>query len=802
MCDATSAINYNFSMPSDLTAKETFTRPSRRIARWAAQLGIGPVKDRRLLLGNAEATGSIVKPLAQGGLFWKYVAMFAAVLGIALVGNGLVNISFMYDENRSNLHRLQSEQAAAAADKISQFIEEIETQMGWTTQIPWAASTVDQRELDGRRLMRQVPAITELSLLDPDGKERLRLSRQAEDSVGSNADHSQDENFKTAITGHSHYGPVYFRRQTEPYMTIAVGGARKNGGVCIAEVNLKHIWDVVNQIRVGRGGRAYVVGPKGHLIAHPDISRVLRNMDLSELPQVTEARSMKPAQVPSTMTARDLDGNRVLTTFAVVKPLDWTVFVELPEHEANAPLYSALAQWFILTIAGLALALVAALLLARSMVVPIRSLTASARQIGAGALDHRIDIRTGDELEALAAQFNHMARALQGSYEGLERKVDERTRELREANLAKSRFLAVASHDLRQPLHALNLFAAQLSSSGDQAERQRLMQNISSSIDSMNRLFNELLDISRLDAGALTPHVTGFAMDQVLSRIETTFSAPAHEKGLHFRVVHTSAWVMSDPILLSRILLNLVSNAVRYTSVGGIVVGCRRVGSNLRIDVCDTGPGISEDQQRSIFSEFYRINADGQDAGEGLGLGLAIVERLCTLLEHKLELTSTPGQGSRFSIVLPMAPAGERRVRIETPAPPVDALSGKVIVVIDDDPLVREGTLGLLRGWGCHVVTAESSTEAVAGLGGLTPHLIISDLHLSGGRTGVEAIDDLRREFAAAIPAFLISGDISSGQTGNVGPHGYALLHKPVTPMALRAMISAMLLRSTSETER
>lgn len=760
------------------------------------------MEDRPSPPGSVEATGSVVRPFAQGGLFRKYVAMFAAVLGIALLGNGLINISFIYGESRSNLHRLQSEQAAAAASKISQFIDEIETQMGWTTQIPWAASTVDQRELDGRRLMRQVPAITELTLLDPDGRERLHLFRQAEDSVGSNADHSQDESFRTAITGRSHYGPVYFRRQTEPYMTIAVGGPRKDGGVSLAEVNLKHIWDVVSQIRVGRGGRAYVVGPKGSLIAHPDISRVLRNMDLSNLPQVIEARSMKPEQVPSMLVAHDLDGDRVLTTFAVVKPLDWTVFVELPEHEANAPLYSALTRWFILTIAGLALALVAALLLARNMVVPIRSLAASARQIGAGSLDHRIEISTGDELEALADQFNHMAHALQGSYEGLERKVDERTQKLQEANLAKSRFLAVASHDLRQPLHALNLFVAQLSSSAELTERQRLMRNISTSIDSMNRLFNELLDISRLDAGAMTPHVASFAIDDVLSRIETTFSAPAHEKGLHFRVVHTSAWVKSDPVLLSRILLNLVSNAVRYTSLGGIVVGCRRVGSNLRVDVCDSGPGIDKDQQSNIFGEFYRINADGQDAGEGLGLGLAIVERLCTLLEHPLELTSSLGRGSRFSVVLPMVPPEARRIRTEQPATPVDALSGKVIVVLDDDPLVRESTLGLLRGWGCHVVTAESSTEASASLGGLTPHLIISDLHLAGGRTGVEAIEDLRRKYASQIPAFLISGDISSGQTGKVGTHGHALLHKPVTPMAIRAMIAAMLLRSTADVDQ
>ena len=742
---------------------------------------------------HAEAVRSIVRPLAQGGLFRKYVAMFAAVLGIALLGNGLVNIWFMYEENRSNLHRLQSEQAAAAAEKISQFVEEIETQIGWTTHFSWSAATLDQREIDGRRLMRQVPAITELTLLDPQGRERLRLSRQAEDRFGSNADHSTDEGFKVAIAGKVHYGPIYFRRETEPYMTLAVGGARRDAGVSVAEVNLKHIWDVVSQIHVGRGGKAYVVGPNGNLIAHPDISRVLRNMSLAHLPQVAAARLASAARVPSSVSALDLDGHKVLTTFAAVRPLDWLVFIELPAHEANAPLYGVLARWLVLTIAGLLLALGAALLLARHMVVPIRSLAAGAQQIGAGALDHRIEIATGDELQALAAQFNSMAGRLQSSYEGLERKVDERTRKLQEANTAKSRFLAVASHDLRQPLHALNLFVSQLGSTVDVAERQRLTRNIASSIDSMNRFFNELLDISRLDSGALTPRTAGFPMEDVLTRIETTFSGAAHEKGLHVRVVKSSAWVESDPILIGRILLNLVSNAVRYTSVGGVVVGCRRVGGRLRVDVCDSGPGIAQDQQRIIFGEFYRVQPDGQDAGEGLGLGLAIVERLCTLLDHPLALQSALGRGSRFSITLPMVPAGVRVRRSEPWLPPVDALRNKRIIVIDDDAMVRQATLDLLTGWGCIVFVAGSLAEASTALGGLAPDLVISDLHLADGRTGIETISDLRHEFGAAVPAFLISGDISVGQAGKVGPHGYPLLHKPVSPMALRAMITATL---------
>ena len=475
------------------------------------------------------------------------------------------------------------------------------------------------------------------------------------------------------------------------------------------------------------------------------------------------------------------------------------MFVELPEHEANGPLYEAIARWLAVTIFGLVLALVAALLLARHMVVPIRAIADGAVRIGTGALDHRIKIGTGDELEALADQFNRMASRLQNSYASLEHKVEERTQQLRDANKAKSRFLAVASHDLRQPLHALNLFIAQLDSETDPAEQTRLKQRISSSIDSMNKLFNELLDVSRLDAGALTPRVAAFPVNDVLRRISATFLAAAQEKGLHFRVVPCSAWVKSDPILLERILLNLVSNAIRYTSVGGVIVGCRHLQAGLRVDVCDTGVGIADNERRNIFNEFYRVQTDGHESGEGLGLGLAIVDRLCALLQHPLVLSSIRGKGSRFSITLPLA-AGTGKIRIVSDAKSLggDVLAGKLVVVIDDDPLVLDGTRGLLTTWGCRVVVASSRSEARLLLNGAMPDLIISDLHLSGGETGVDALDSLRHELGKDIPGFVISGDISTGQTGKVGASKYPLLHKPVTPMALRAMMSALMQNSAA----
>ncbi len=754
-----------------------------------------PVMD--LLKRLASSGGALRDRLAvRPTLFWKYVVLFTLVTSAALVIDGLVDIWFTFRDHRSALFRIQKEQAISAASKITEFIREIEAQLGWTTHLSWETTAIEQRALDARRLLRQVPAIAELALLDGEGRERVRISRQAMDEIGSNADFSKEDKFRQALADKIYYGPVYFRRGTEPFMTLAMAGVRRDAGVSVAEVNLTHIWDVVNQIRVGESGRAYVVDAQGRLIAHPEISLVLRYTDFSQLAQVKSARAQRKARDSGEpQIARDNRGERVLAAHAMAAPLNWLVLVELPEHEANAPLNTALVRIVIVLAAGLAMALLAALLLARLMVVPVRALAAGAARIGAGQLDHRIRITSGDELEALGDQLNDMAAKLQSSYATLERKVEERTQQLQEANLSKSRFLAAASHDLRQPLHALNLFAAQLRYEKDQAERDRLAVRIDTAVANMNELFNALLDISKLDAGAMTASVSAFPVSRVLSRIAATFTQAARDKGLRLRMVLSSAWVRSDPILLEQILLNLVSNAVRYTSAGGILVGCRRVGDALRIDVCDTGIGIPTDQQRSIFAEFYQVATPERSGEVGLGLGLAIVERLCAVLDHPIGLVSTPGKGSRFSVSVPRVPAGATSTAAiaASGAAGPNHLSGKLVVVIDDDALALEGTGGLLRSWGCRVVTAQSDREALRKLDGTAPDLIVSDFQLQDGRTGIDAIGALRERFGDRIPAFLVSGDITQQRLRETGASTHHLLHKPVNPMALRAMISSLL---------
>ena len=443
------------------------------------------------------------------------------------------------------------------------------------------------------------------------------------------------------------------------------------------------------------------------------------------------------------------------------------------------------SQWTVVAFAlgSSVLALILGYAISESLIGPVTKVESRLSRIAAGDFSQHVDVVNRDELGALAANVNRMSDELGRLY-----------RQLESANLAKSRFLAAASHDLRQPLHALNLFVSELRTKTDQAEKNLVIARIDAAVAAMNDLFNELLDMSRLDAGVLVPSISEFPIDQLLKRIEMTFTGAAREKGLRLRVVSNAAWIRSDFILVERILLNLVSNAVRYTKAGGIVVGCRRRREDmLRVEVWDSGIGIPEDQQRNIFAEFHQLSTAEQDRRGGLGLGLAIVERLCRLLDYPIELTSTPGRGSRFVISVPLtAPVKSH----EQPAQArIDQAMGKSVVVIDDDALVLDGMRGVLKGWGCDVVTATSGDAALAALskGERPPDIIISDYRLKDGKTGFDVIERIRRAFGTPIPAFLISGDTAPERMREARASGYYLLHKPVLPITLRAVVSQLL---------
>jgi signal transduction histidine kinase len=416
----------------------------------------------------------------RGGLFAKYSIPLVVLVSGALVISGLVQIYFSYQENKSALARIQHEKAAAAAIRIEQFVRTLEHDLSWIAQTAWGTRAVplDQRRLDSLRLLRQSPAITEVSHIDPSGREQLRVSRLAMDVIGSNEDVSNDPRFVRAMTRETYFSPIYFRKESEPYMTIAMAGAAEDAGVVIAEANLKFIWDVVSNLKVGEGGNAYVVDERGRLIAHPDISVVLQKTDLSMLPQVravAEGGGVGKSEMFDAMLGSDLSGTDVLSANATIAPLNWTVFVDLPIAEAFAPLYASILRTVLLVLAGVAVSTAASLYLVRRMVSPIQVLREGAGRIGAGALDHRIDVRSDDELEALADEFNAMTERLRDSRAGLERKVEERTRDLSDtleqqtATADILRAISSSPTDLESVLVTVAHTAARLCSATDSA---------------------------------------------------------------------------------------------------------------------------------------------------------------------------------------------------------------------------------------------------------------------------------------------------------------------------------------------
>jgi CheY-like chemotaxis protein/anti-sigma regulatory factor (Ser/Thr protein kinase) len=311
----------------------------------------------------------------------------------------------------------------------------------------------------------------------------------------------------------------------------------------------------------------------------------------------------------------------------------------------------------------------------------------------------------------------------------------------------------------------------------------------------MEQLLDALLDISKLDAGVLTPHLEDFGLNALLARMQNSFAPAAAAKGLRLRAVPSRLVVRSDPVLLERIMMNLVSNAVRYTEHGGVVIGCRRRGTDVRIEVWDSGLGIPAEKQTEIFREFYQLTNPERDRSRGLGLGLAIVERLARLLQHRIELRSTEGRGSVFAIVLP---GGDAQRVVATPRAAQTAdrhLRGAFVVVVDDEALVRDGMRGLLTGWGCHVLAAGSGDEALGLLDAheRIPDLIVSDYRLRDGETGIAVIRRLQAALTVSIPSVLISGDTAPERLREATASGYHLLHKPVQPAKLRAMLSYLL---------
>jgi CheY-like chemotaxis protein len=368
-----------------------------------------------------------------------------------------------------------------------------------------------------------------------------------------------------------------------------------------------------------------------------------------------------------------------------------------------------------------------------------------------------------------------------------------------EANAAKSRFLAAASHDLRQPVHALSMFVAAAQTQTINDETRVLLDHIDDSVRSMSHLFGGLLDISRLDAGVVEANVASFSIRSLVQNVVRELQPQAAAKNLELRIRVQEQAVSSDPLLIERVLRNLVSNALAYTTRGGILIGCRTRGAFVRLEVWDTGWGIALSEQQRIFEEFYQVGNPERDRTRGVGLGLAIVKRLTALLGHRIELRSRPGRGTCFAIELPLASSRDS-ISSASAAESIEFQQhgSGLVLVLDDEMMIQVAMQRLLESWGYAVVAAGSGDEMLAKMSAVTqtPCLIICDYRLREEETGTAAVERLRAEFNEDIPAMLVTGDTAPNRLREAQASGLLLLHKPVPNSKLRAAITHLTNRS------
>lgn len=506
------------------------------------------------------------------------------------------------------------------------------------------------------------------------------------------------------------------------------------------------------------------------------------------------------AAQPACFTAK-IDGSPALAQrFAVVGngPIG-TVMVQMAAIKFAAGGYPIWVWGLGLSGLCLALGALAARQLGRQVVHPVANMARAVERIGRSDFDVHLTSNAGGELSILETGINDMAAKLKHGQERLENLIEEATRlltaqkeEAERANLAKSRFLAAATHDLRQPMHALVLFVAALKERIQYPEVSRIVHSIELSVTAMQGMFNALLDISRLDAGVLQVHPRDFHLQALFDRLLLDFTPHAVEKQIRLSIVPTHTIVRTDPVLLERILMNLISNGIRYTGEGGVVVGCRRSKGGVRIEVWDSGAGIPEHRRKEIFQEFVQLNNPERDRNKGLGLGLAIVDRMARLLGSQIEIKSAEGCGSVFSIKVPRGNA--KRV-VDDTVPPVtmrrDQLKGTLVVFVEDEATILEGMEVLLRDWGCQPVIAATAAGALAGLSEARrpPDIIVSDYRLRDRETGIDVIAQIREHYCADIPGILVSGDTGPDLLREAKDRGLYILHKPTRPAKLRALI-------------
>lgn len=729
----------------------------------------------------------------------------ALTLGLLVVA-GVLEAVFAYREARLQMTRLQALQAQAAATEIEQYLRTIERAIESVQQLPWGQPGFDakSRREELHRLLALTPALVALFNLDQQGHEQLAVARAVPDRVADGRQHLQGAGSEPGSG--AGYADAEFDAHGEPTVQWQSTRAGQAPGRTLAVINLRFLADVVSGLRVADGGRVYVVDRRDQMVVHADATQTLRQLRLTGQPALTAARqAVADATRLEAVDAPGIDGHAAVTTAVVLPSTGWLVFVEHPRAQAMQPVWAAL--WRTAGLLGIAamLAALASAGLARRLARPIARLRAATAEMAEGRLDQRVELQSGDEVEALAEDFNRMALRLRASHADLENQVQVRTAELvlrrdeaEQANVAKTRFLASASHDLRQPMHAIGLLVGVLRERMTQDEARVLADKTYEAVLVMERMFGSLLDISKLDAGAVQPQVQTFVLGDVLQRVQQVYAPLAAARGIRLKVRPSALMLRTDPALLERIVGNLVGNALRYTPRGWCLVVCRRRGGALLLQVADSGVGIEPEAQAVIFDEFVRGGQPTAGGEQGLGLGLSIVRRTAQLLGMQVRVQSRPGRGSVFELEMPavLQMAEASGVGGELSVAQRQIVAGTFVLVVDDDMRNREASAMLLQQWGCLVAVACDLASAQAELERhlRAPDLVLTDLRLGGGADGLQLIESLRTQYGADLPALLVTADVQLPAITAPNTHH---LNKPVGSRRLLQVLSAALVPRT-----
>ncbi len=625
-------------------------------------------------------------PVLRRRYFW-FLGGFVTLL---LLLTSAPDAYFSFQENKANIAQLQSAEARLAASRVTSFLEYQEGLLTEVERLPWGSGvlTVADREAEYERLMKLVPAIMEIEHIDAAGNSAIRVSRTNPNRLGGPPSSAGLAAAREVKKAGKWYSPTYLREGNVPYMTFALSIADGRAGVTVAQINLKFIADIIATMRFGEAGQAYVVDSANKLVAHPNLSLVLRRMDLKEfLPaRLLDRKPDKAAaaESPESMAenmrqrsqlaffeSKGLEGGQVLSSAVFIEPTGWWVVVEQPYSEALSTVFGTLRRTLGFVLLGLALAFAASYLLARMFAAPILRVQRGAARIGAGDLAARIELHSGDEIEDLATEFNKMAAQLEEYTTGLEKMVTEKTAQLELANRHKSEFLANMSHELRTPLNAVIGFSDVLKEQyfGPLNDKQQeYVRDINESGQHLLSLINDILDLSKIEAGRMDLDLSRFNLPAAIDNALVLVRERAHRHNLRLKsaIAADIGDMVADERKLKQILINLLSNAVKFSHPGGwVLITASRGTSEVMISVKDSGMGIAPQDQAAIFDEFHQLKTSGSAKQEGTGLGLSLAKRFTELHGGRISVESSVGRGATFTFTLP-----DRELMPVEPPPP------------------------------------------------------------------------------------------------------------------------------------